>query len=95
MLIISLVSLLKHIYLGEDAVFNFFNSIIKESKYCSDVMRKHFHKELLMTKKDNEILKILLNVWFVTMIMLIMLMIIWPEKIAQYWALSCSYFNSK
>ena len=62
MLIISLVSLLKHIYLGEDAVFNFFNSIIKESKYCSDVMRKHFHKELLMTKKDNEILKILLNV---------------------------------
>ena len=62
MLIISLVSLLKHIYLGEDTVFNFFNSIIKESKYCSDVMRKHFHKELLMTKKDNEILKILLNV---------------------------------
>ena len=62
MLIISLVSLLKHIYLGEDAVFNFFNSIIKESKYCSDVMRKQFHKELLMTKKDNEILKILLNV---------------------------------
>ena len=62
MLIISLVSLLKHIYLGEDAVFNFFNSIIKESKYCSDVMRKHFHKELLMTKKDNEIFKILLNV---------------------------------
>ena len=56
------MSLLKHIYLGEDAVFNFFNSIIKESKYCSDVMRKHFHKELLMTKKDNEILKILLNV---------------------------------
>ena len=62
MLIISLVSLLKHIYLGEDAVFNFFNRIIKESKYCSDVMRKQFHKELLMTKKDNEILKILLNV---------------------------------
>ena len=62
MLIISLVSLLKHIYLGEDAVFHFFNSIIKESKYCSDVMRKHFKKELLMTKKDNEILKILLNV---------------------------------
>ena len=46
----------------QDAVFNFFNSIIKESKYCSDVMRKHFKKELLMTKKDNEILKILQNV---------------------------------
>ena len=79
----------------QDAVFNFFNSIIKESKYCSDVMRKHFKKELLMNKKDNEILKILQNVWFVTIIMLIMLMIIWLEKIAQYWALSCYYFNSK
>ena len=25
-----------------------------ESKYCSDVMKKHFDKELVMTKKDNE-----------------------------------------
>ena len=28
--------------------------MIKESKYCSDVMKKHFNKELVMTKKDNE-----------------------------------------
>ena len=28
------------------------NSIIEEKKYCSDVMKKYFHKELLMTKKD-------------------------------------------
>ena len=26
----------------------------KESKYCSDVMKKHFNKELVMTKKDDE-----------------------------------------
>ena len=39
-------------YLGEDAVYHFINSIIEEKKYCSDVMKKHFHKELLMTKKD-------------------------------------------
>ena len=27
--------------------------MIKESKYCSDAMKKHFNKELMMTKEDN------------------------------------------
>ena len=26
----------------------------EESKYTSDAMKKHFNKELLMTKEDNE-----------------------------------------
>ena len=37
-----------------DAVYNFINSMIKGSKYCSEVMKKHFKKELVMTTKDNE-----------------------------------------
>ena len=37
-----------------DAVYNFISSMIEESKYCSDVMKKHFNKEHVMTKKDNE-----------------------------------------
>ena len=41
-------------YLGKDAVYNFINNMIKEIKYCSDVMKKHFNKELMMTKEDNE-----------------------------------------
>ena len=41
-------------YLGEDAVYPFNSSMIKESKYCSDVMRRHFNKELVMTKEDDE-----------------------------------------
>ena len=41
-------------YSGEDVVYNFINSMIEESKYCSDVMKKNFNKELVMTKKDNE-----------------------------------------
>ena len=41
-------------YLGKDAVNNFISSMIQESKYCSDVIKKHFNKELAMTKKDNE-----------------------------------------
>ena len=28
--------------------------MIEESKDCSDVMKKRFHKELVMTKNDNE-----------------------------------------
>ena len=28
--------------------------MIKESKYCTDIMKKHFNKELVMTKKDLE-----------------------------------------
>ena len=41
-------------YLGEDAVYIFTSSMIDESKYCSDVMEKHFSKELVVTKEDYE-----------------------------------------
>ena len=40
-------------YLGENAVYNFINSIIEVNKYCSDVIKKS-HKELVMTKEDDE-----------------------------------------
>ena len=33
-------------YLGEDAVCNYIKSIIKESRYCGEVMKKHFNKDL-------------------------------------------------
>ena len=39
-------------YLGEDALYNFISSMIKESEYCGDVTKKHFNKELVITKKD-------------------------------------------
>ena len=32
----------------------FISSIIGESKYCSDMMEKHFNKELVITKEDNK-----------------------------------------
>ena len=41
-------------YFGEDDVCNFISIMIEESKYCSDVMKKHFIKEIVITKKDNE-----------------------------------------
>ena len=54
--------------LGVDAVYYFVNSMIEKSKYCSDLIKKHFNKELVMTKEDNEV------VGSVTMIMLIMML---------------------
>ena len=66
--------------LGKDAVYNFINSMIEESKYCNKVMKKHFNKELVMTKKEIKdlkklkILKTLLNVGSVTMIILILML---------------------
>ena len=41
-------------HIGEDAVYNFISSLIEESKYCSDVMKKYFNKELVMIKKYKE-----------------------------------------
>ena len=41
-------------YLGKYVVYNFISSMIEETKYCSDLIKKHFNKELVMTKKDNE-----------------------------------------
>ena len=34
------------IWLGEDVVYNFINSMIEESKYCRDVMKKTFWQRL-------------------------------------------------
>ena len=56
-------SKLLKIYLGEDAVYNIINSMIEESKNCSDVIKKHFHKELVMTKEDNENFKNFTECW--------------------------------
>ena len=41
-------------YLSTDAVYSFISSMIEESKYCSNVMKKHFNKELVMMKENNE-----------------------------------------
>ena len=38
----------------KDAICNFINSMIEKSKYCVGVLKKHFNKELAMTKEDDE-----------------------------------------
>ena len=61
-------------YLGEDAVYNFISSMIEESKYCSDVRKKHFNKELVMTKEHRTLLRTLLNVGYMTMLTLMVML---------------------
>ena len=50
-------------YLGKNAIYNFINSMIEESKCCSEVMKKHFNKEFVMTKEDNEDFKNSAKCW--------------------------------
>ena len=38
-------------YLGGNAVYNFINIMIEESKFCTNIMQKHLNKELVMAKK--------------------------------------------
>ena len=40
-----------------DAVYNFVNSMIEESTYCSELIKKHFNKELVMTIKNDKDIK--------------------------------------
>ena len=61
-------------YLGKDAVYNFINSMTEESKYCSEVMKKHFNKELVMTKRTMKILRALLNAGSVIMVLVILML---------------------
>ena len=51
------------IYLGKDTVYNFLHSMIEESKYCREVMKKHFNKEFVITKEDSEDFKNSTNSW--------------------------------
>ena len=50
-------------YLGKDAVYNFINSMIGESKYSNEVMKKHFNKELVMTREYDEDFKNSIKCW--------------------------------
>ena len=57
------------LYLGKYAVYNFRNNMIEESQYCTDVLKKHFNKEVVMTKMIMNILGTMLNAGLGMMIM--------------------------
>ena len=46
--LINLVGLWSH------GVYNFINSVVKESKHFSNVIKEHFHKEFVMAAKKDD-----------------------------------------
>ena len=62
------------LYLEKDAVFNFINSMTEESKYCNELMKKHFNRILVVTKEDNKIFRTLQNIGSVIMITLMVML---------------------
>ena len=58
----------------EDAVYNFICSFFEDNKYCSNVMKKHLNKELVITKEDHEDFENSPNVGSVIMIILILML---------------------
>ena len=57
-------------YLAKDPI----HEIPQKSNYCSNVIKIYFIKELLMTEKDDENLRGLLNVGFVVIVMLMVML---------------------
>ena len=45
----------KSLYLSEVAVQNFINSMIEESKYCSNVVKNYFKEELVISMLNQKI----------------------------------------
>ena len=58
-------------YLGKVVGYNFIDNMFEESKYCSEIMKIHFNKELMMTKEDSYDFKTSRPV---TIIMLVMML---------------------
>ena len=67
--------------LGKYAVLNFISSMIEEIKYCSDVMKKHFKKELVMNNEDNEDFKSSAKCWISNFHITIILMMMLQQEI--------------
>ena len=40
------------VYIGENAVYEFTKAIFKEYKYCKNIMKKHFNKNLIMSEEE-------------------------------------------
>ena len=62
-------------YLGEDFVYNLIHGMVEESKYCSDVMKNHFNKELVMNKKDVADFENSTKCWISWIIFMLMMML--------------------
>ena len=43
------------VYRGENANYEFIKAILKKYKYCTNMMNKHFNKNLIMSKEEEHL----------------------------------------
>ena len=58
------------VFRGENAAYEFTKANLKEYKYCTEVAKKHFNKNLIMSEEAEEQLTFagfVKNVWIMTM----------------------------
>ena len=51
------------IYRGENATYEFIKAILVEYKYCKKIINKHFNKNLVMTKEEEDLFQKSNNCW--------------------------------
>ena len=43
------------VYRGKNAAYEFIKAILKEYKYCKNIMKKHFNKNLIMSEEEEHL----------------------------------------
>ena len=51
------------VYRGENAAYEFIKAILKEYKYCKNIMKKHFNKNLIMSEEEEYLFQQSNNCW--------------------------------
>ena len=51
------------VYRGENAAYEFIKAILKEYKYCENIIKKHFNKNLIMSKEEEHLFQQSSSCW--------------------------------
>ena len=51
------------VYKGENTAYEFIKTILKEYKYCKNIMKKYFNKNLIMSKEEEHLFQQSSNCW--------------------------------
>ena len=60
-------------YRGENAAYKFIKAILKERKYCKEIMKDEFNKSLIMTEEENIYFNKVIIVGFVKRLLTMMM----------------------
>ena len=45
------------VYRGKNAAYEFIKAVLQEYKYCRNIMKKHFNKNLVMTEEEENLFR--------------------------------------